>query len=124
MTEENTSKGKILRICISTRTYEEIMETLPANISIELLINKLLKAWNQDPSSKEINKNTKEERKRALEKSAKETVAKKIKEVPKTKRKEKRIKPISVQVTKHVMVSGASAKSATAKELKKYYRDK
>ena len=42
-----------------------------------MLINKLLRAWKQEPSSKELDKDTKEERRIALLKSAKETVSKK-----------------------------------------------
>lgn len=100
--EATTNEIKIMNIGISTRLYNEIIETLPSNISIESLINKLLRAWKQEPSSKELNKETKEERKAALKKSAKETVTKKIKQTPKTKSRDKYIKPVSVQVIKHV----------------------
>ena len=98
------NESKTLNISISARLYNDVFETLPANISIEMLINKLLKAWKQEPSSRELNKDTKEERSIALLKSAKETVSKKIKEMPKSKRKEKKIMPVSVQVTNHINV--------------------
>ena len=102
--EVKANESKNLNISISARLYNDIVETLPANISIEMLISKLLKAWKQEPSSRDIDKDTKEERRIALLKSAKETVSKKIKEMPKSKRKEKKIMPVSVQVTNHINV--------------------
>ncbi len=102
--EVKADKSRNLNISISARLYNEIVETLPANISIEMLISKLLKAWKQEPSSKELDKDTKEERRIALLKSDKETVSKKIKEIPKSKIKEKKIMPVSVQVTNHINV--------------------
>ena len=86
--EVKADKSKNLNISISERLYNEILETLPANISIEMLINKLLRAWKQEPSSKELDKDTKEER-IALLKSAKETCIKKNKGNAKIKKKKK-----------------------------------
>lgn len=102
--EVKADKSRNLNISISVRLYNEILETLPANISIEMLISKLLRAWEQEPSSRELNRDTKEERRIALLKSAKQTVSKKINEMPKSKRKEKKIMPVSVQVTNHINV--------------------
>ena len=98
------NESKTLNISISARLYNDVFETLPANISIEMLISKLLKAWKQEPSSRDLDKDTKEERSIALLKSAKETVSKKINEMPKSKRKEKKTMPVSVQVANHINV--------------------